>query len=153
MVVVVVVVFSSSSSSLFYFIFSWDKVSLCSPDCPGTYYVDQANLKLSEVLPASASAEIKGMPGVLWVKVYLCFSFIYCTYMYMYDYVCACVYVCVYIYVGTFLPIEVSQQLVRVDFFPWPGRWVQVLVTSTFTNWAILPALYLSFWNNWWLLI
>jgi hypothetical protein len=31
-----------------------DRVSLCSPDCPGTHSVDQAGLKLRN-LPASAS--------------------------------------------------------------------------------------------------
>jgi hypothetical protein len=38
--------------SLFYFIFP-DRVSLCSPGCPGTNFVDQAGLKLRNV-PASA---------------------------------------------------------------------------------------------------
>jgi hypothetical protein len=36
-----------------YFVFP-DRVSLCSPGCPGTYFVDQAGLKLRN-LPASAS--------------------------------------------------------------------------------------------------
>jgi hypothetical protein len=31
-----------------------DRVSLCSPDCPGTHSVDQAGLELRN-LPASAS--------------------------------------------------------------------------------------------------
>jgi hypothetical protein len=31
-----------------------DRVSLCSPCCPGTHFVDQAGLELSN-LPASAS--------------------------------------------------------------------------------------------------
>jgi hypothetical protein len=31
-----------------------DRVSLCSPGCPGTHFVDQAGLKLRN-LPASAS--------------------------------------------------------------------------------------------------
>jgi hypothetical protein len=34
--------------------FSWDRVSLCSPVCPGTHSVDQAGLEL-RTLPASAS--------------------------------------------------------------------------------------------------
>lgn len=29
-----------------------DRISLCSPDCPGTYYVQQASLKLTEIWPA-----------------------------------------------------------------------------------------------------
>jgi hypothetical protein len=32
----------------------WDRVSLCSPGCPGTHFVDQAGLKLRNP-PASAS--------------------------------------------------------------------------------------------------
>jgi hypothetical protein len=45
---------------LFYFIFQ-DRVSLCSPGCPGTDFVDQAGLELRN-LPASAScAGIKGV--------------------------------------------------------------------------------------------
>jgi hypothetical protein len=36
------------------FLFFWDRVSLCSPGCPGTHFVDQAGLKLSNP-PASAS--------------------------------------------------------------------------------------------------
>jgi hypothetical protein len=40
---------------LFCFVlFFWDRVSLCSPGCPGTHSVDQAGLELRN-LPASAS--------------------------------------------------------------------------------------------------
>jgi hypothetical protein len=39
---------------LFLFLFFQDKVSLCSPGCPGTHSVDQAGLELRN-LPASAS--------------------------------------------------------------------------------------------------
>jgi hypothetical protein len=38
----------------FFFFFSRDRVSLCSPGCPGTHSVDQAGLELRN-LPASAS--------------------------------------------------------------------------------------------------
>jgi hypothetical protein len=38
---------------LFCFVFR-DRVSLCSPGCPGTHFVDQAGLELRN-LPASAS--------------------------------------------------------------------------------------------------
>lgn len=50
------------SSSLFF----WDRVSLCSPVCPGTHHVDQP-----------ASAEIKGVPPCLAQQgnsFLLCFS-------------------------------------------------------------------------------
>jgi hypothetical protein len=38
----------------FYFLVFRDRVSLCSPGCPGTHSVDQAGLELRN-LPASAS--------------------------------------------------------------------------------------------------
>jgi hypothetical protein len=41
------------SLTLFCFVFR-DRVSLCSPGCPGTHFVDQAGLELRN-LPASAS--------------------------------------------------------------------------------------------------
>jgi hypothetical protein len=49
---------------LFFFVFCFflvfqDRVSLCSPGCPGTHFVDQAGLELRN-LPAS-SAGIKGV--------------------------------------------------------------------------------------------
>jgi hypothetical protein len=37
-----------------FFVFFRDRVSLCSPDCPGTHSVDQAGLELRNP-PASAS--------------------------------------------------------------------------------------------------
>jgi hypothetical protein len=33
----------------FLFLFVWDRVSLYSSGCPGTYYVDHAGLKLTEI--------------------------------------------------------------------------------------------------------
>jgi hypothetical protein len=39
---------------MFFFFFFWDRVSLCSPGCPGTHFVDQAGLELRNP-PASAS--------------------------------------------------------------------------------------------------
>jgi hypothetical protein len=45
----------------FLFLFFQDRVSLYSPGCPGTHFVDQAGLELRN-LPASASqVGIKGM--------------------------------------------------------------------------------------------
>jgi hypothetical protein len=45
--------FTGSSVFVFVFVFQ-DRVSLCSPGCPGTHSVDQAGLKLRNP-PASAS--------------------------------------------------------------------------------------------------
>jgi hypothetical protein len=45
---------------LFLFLFFRDRVSLCSPGCPGTHFVDQAGLELRNP-PVSAS-------GVLGLK-------------------------------------------------------------------------------------
>jgi hypothetical protein len=60
-----------------------DRVSLCSPGCPGTHFVDQAGLKLRNS-PASAS-QVLGLkacattPG--WVCIVLkCPISIYCTF-------------------------------------------------------------------------
>ena len=47
------------------FCFVWDRVSLCSPGCPGTHSVDQAGLEL-RYLPASAS-RVPPRPAVLSV--------------------------------------------------------------------------------------
>jgi hypothetical protein len=43
-----------SSPSFFVCLFVWDRVSLYSPGCPGTYFVDQAGLELRNP-PASVS--------------------------------------------------------------------------------------------------
>jgi hypothetical protein len=42
-----------------FFFFFWDRVSLCSPGCPGTHSVDQAGLELRNI-PASAS-QVRGL--------------------------------------------------------------------------------------------
>jgi hypothetical protein len=50
----------------------WDRVSPCSPGCPGTHFVDQAGLELRN-LPASAS-RVLGLkacattPGLFFLK-------------------------------------------------------------------------------------
>jgi hypothetical protein len=60
---------------LFCFVFQ-DRVSLCSPGCPGTHSVDQAGLKLRN-LPASAS-QVLGLkactttPG--WASLFFFFN-------------------------------------------------------------------------------
>ncbi|EDL00943.1 mCG146985 [Mus musculus] len=36
---------------VFFFFFPEDRVSLCSPGCPGTHFVDHAGLKLEIRLP------------------------------------------------------------------------------------------------------
>jgi hypothetical protein len=51
-----------------FFLFFRDRVSLCSPGCPGTHSVDQAVLKLRN-LPASAS-QVLGLKvyATVWLK-------------------------------------------------------------------------------------
>jgi hypothetical protein len=66
-------------SGFFVCLFVQDRVSLCSPGCPGTHFVDQAGLKLRN-LPASASqsAGIKGMRH--HAQLHLCSRVqLYCT--------------------------------------------------------------------------
>jgi hypothetical protein len=45
---------SSNNNNFFFFLVFQDRVSLCSPGCPGTHLVDQAGLELRNP-PASAS--------------------------------------------------------------------------------------------------
>jgi hypothetical protein len=56
-------------TSFFFYFFFWDQVSLYSPGCPGTHFVDQTGLELRN-LPASASLVLGlklciTMPGLL----------------------------------------------------------------------------------------
>jgi hypothetical protein len=44
----------SGNQDYFFFGVFWNRVSLCSPGCPGTHFVDQAGLELRNP-PASAS--------------------------------------------------------------------------------------------------
>jgi hypothetical protein len=62
-----------SSRELQTFFFSWDRVSLCSPGCPGTHFVDQAGLELrnppasaSQVLVLKACATTAGQATNFW---------------------------------------------------------------------------------------
>jgi hypothetical protein len=59
----------------FFFVFR-DRVSLCSPDCPGTHFVDQAGLELrnppasaSQVLGLKACATTPGSNCVFYQKL------------------------------------------------------------------------------------
>jgi hypothetical protein len=63
-------------SFLFFFVF-WDRVSLYSPGCPGTHFVDQAGLELRN-LPASASwvLGLKAEPPCL--AVFFVFFVLFC---------------------------------------------------------------------------
>jgi hypothetical protein len=57
---------------LFFFFFPRDRVSLCSPGCPGTHSVDQAGLELRN-LPASAS-QVLGLKACATTPGYTSFS-------------------------------------------------------------------------------
>jgi hypothetical protein len=54
---------------LFCFFVFRDRVSLCSPGCPGTHFVDQAGLELRNP-PASASQVLglKAVPHLLYLS-------------------------------------------------------------------------------------
>jgi hypothetical protein len=67
---------------VFCFLFFRDRVSLCSPSCPGTHFVDQAGLELRN--PLVSASQVLGLkvcattPGPSFLKmkkivyVYLC---------------------------------------------------------------------------------
>jgi hypothetical protein len=73
--------------------FLQDSVSLCSPDCPGTHSVDQAGLKLRDLLAsASRVLGLKTCTTTAWLiclkkkKIYF---FKLCVYVYGYMHVSA----------------------------------------------------------------
>jgi hypothetical protein len=64
------------------FLFFQDRVSLCSPGCPGTHSVDQASLELrnppasaSQVLGLKACATTARLPVTVLIFVLFCFVF------------------------------------------------------------------------------
>jgi hypothetical protein len=70
---------------LFFFLVFWDRVSLCSPGCPGTHSVDQAGLELrnppvsaSRVLGLKACATTPGLMSFLLQSVCLLSSSLWC---------------------------------------------------------------------------
>jgi hypothetical protein len=48
---------------LFYLFCFGDRVSLCSPDCPGTHSVDQAGLKLRN--PPASTFQVLGLEACI----------------------------------------------------------------------------------------
>jgi hypothetical protein len=55
----------------FVFVFIWDRVSLYSPGCPGTHFVDQAGLELRN--PAASASQVLGLKACATRSG--CFSF------------------------------------------------------------------------------
>jgi hypothetical protein len=77
-----------------------DRVSLCSPGCPGTHSVDQAGLELRNS-PASAS-QVLGLKACATTARLECYSYssllicvCACVRICVCMYVCACMYMCV----------------------------------------------------------
>jgi hypothetical protein len=71
--------FGRAVGTLFFFLFCFfgflvfrDRVSLCSPGCPGIHFVDQAGLELRIHLPCLPSAGIKGVRHHAWL-LFFCF--------------------------------------------------------------------------------
>jgi hypothetical protein len=74
----------------------WDRVSLCSPGCPGTHSIDQVSLKLRN-LPASASQ-------VLGLKA--CATTPGCFFVFL-----SCVFIVLYLYIVYFLSLFTIRSL------------------------------------------
>jgi hypothetical protein len=62
---------ADTSVLLFVCLFFRDRVSLCSPGCPGTHSVDQAGLELRNP-PASASQALGLKACATTARLYLC---------------------------------------------------------------------------------
>jgi hypothetical protein len=63
--------FTKTSFCLFVcFLFFWDRVSLCSPGCPGTHFLDLAGLELHLALPPISG--IKGMHHHCLAFLFVC---------------------------------------------------------------------------------
>ena len=62
----------NKESFFFFFLVFQDRVSLCSPDCPGTHFIDQAGLELRNP-PASAS-QVLGLKACATTDSY-CYNF------------------------------------------------------------------------------
>jgi hypothetical protein len=60
----------TAGSMCFCFVFVfWDRVSLCSPGCPGTHSVDQAGLRLRNLLTSfSQGLGLKACATTVWHK-------------------------------------------------------------------------------------
>ena len=62
--------------NFFFFLFFWDRVSLCSPGCPGTHFVDQAGLKLELRNPPASAPQVLGLKAcTTTTRLFLLHSF------------------------------------------------------------------------------
>jgi hypothetical protein len=62
----------------FVFWFFQDRVSLCSPGCPGTHFVDQAGLKFRNLPACLPSAGIKDVVSTIWLCWLFCLFDCFC---------------------------------------------------------------------------
>jgi hypothetical protein len=92
-----------------------DRVSLCSPGCPGTHSVDQAGLELRNS-PASTSQVLglkvcAAMPGFFFCFVF-CFCFVFSFFFLNLFYVPWCfAHVCVWMEVSLELELQIGVSL------------------------------------------
>ena len=63
-----------TSPWLFFVLFFWDRVSLCSPGCPGTHSVNQAGLELRN--PLASASQVLGLKACATHTQLLCVYFI-----------------------------------------------------------------------------
>ena len=118
---------------LFIFIFwlFWDRVSLCSPGCPRTHFVDQADLKLRN--PPASTSQVLGLKACATTAQLIFFKkwfiFTLCALMF-------CLHVCLWDganLIGTGLETVVTC-------YVGAGNWTKVLwawSSSAFNHWAI----------------
>jgi hypothetical protein len=68
-----------------------DRVSLCSPGCPGTYFVDQTGLKLRD--PPVSASRVLGLKACATSPVFFCLFLFVCLFFCRVC-VCVCLSVC-----------------------------------------------------------
>jgi hypothetical protein len=68
------------------FVCFWDRVSLCSPGCPGTHFVDQAGLELRN--PPTSASQVLGLKVcATTARLFSILNMLFTYYYYYYYYI------------------------------------------------------------------